>query len=628
MAAACDHCAAGGAPYTCPRCNRRLCSLGCYRGHGACAEAFYREQVLRELSSQPPPEPSERARLRDAIGRLRDGAGRGEERGLWGRLSEEQKAEFRRMLKNGEAARLLPPWRPWWWGRRRLVEEIGEEGWAAGKGTSSKGAAATGGTDGKRGDGVAHKSKGAARGGNERDARGGKKGTTRGGNERVASKRAASAANVANERTANVANEAEAKVANVVSENEANAANERADSAANVANERTANVVNVVGETEASVANERTGSVANKSTANMADKSEAVVTNMADKGTANTADKSEAIVANRSEAIRKEEEEKGKKMECRDTSDSGDSGGSGVTNDNGVTSDDKDSADRVTDDNGVTNDDEDSANRVTNDNGVTNEDEDSADNGVTNDSSVTDDSSVTSDDEDSADAGDTDTDEDGADDDADAGIPGPTPPTPTSVPPLSSFRAPTPSPLLRFQLPNVLYGYAFALSLHVGDDSFLPDVAVAAVAVSAALRCRRPFSSTVEALLDARRSAEAAGYPRCPLGDAGTLMAVAELMRGRSRHRPTEDVETALYHMEVMLERAGRMGRGEERERLGRARRKCRFLLAWSRERGAAALGEMAAETEELSAKMAEGGRGPWGGEKKQREGNPWRWEA
>ena len=146
MAATCDHCAAAGAPYTCPRCNRRLCSLGCYRGHGACAEAFYREQVLRELRSEPPPAPSERARLGEAVGRLREigegGAGSGaegaegggERRGLWGRLSAEQRAEFRRLLRSGEAARLLPPWRPWWWGRRRMVEEIGGEGEREGEG--------------------------------------------------------------------------------------------------------------------------------------------------------------------------------------------------------------------------------------------------------------------------------------------------------------------------------------------------------------------------------------------------------------------------------------------------------------------------------------------------------------
>nr|XP_013808456.1 PREDICTED: zinc finger HIT domain-containing protein 2 [Apteryx mantelli mantelli] len=39
----CGLCGAAAAPYTCPRCNRRLCSLPCYRGHGVLAVA----QLLR-----------------------------------------------------------------------------------------------------------------------------------------------------------------------------------------------------------------------------------------------------------------------------------------------------------------------------------------------------------------------------------------------------------------------------------------------------------------------------------------------------------------------------------------------------------------------------------------------------
>lgn len=180
------------------------------------------------------------------------------------------------------------------------------------------------------------------------------------------------------------------------------------------------------------------------------------------------------------------------------------------------------------------------------------------------------------------------------------------PAAPLAVPPLRSLRAAPASPLLRFQLPNVLYGYAFALCLHRGDRALLPEMASAALASAAALRARHPFASTAEALHDARREAEAAGYPPCPLGSAGTVLAVAQLLRGRRRRRPGEDAEAALQHLGRLLGAARRRLRGEEEERgrLGRARKKCLYLLAWSREHGAE-LAALAEEAAQLHAEMA-----------------------
>uniref|UniRef100_A0A8D0FM22 Zinc finger HIT-type containing 2 n=1 Tax=Strix occidentalis caurina TaxID=311401 RepID=A0A8D0FM22_STROC len=176
---------------------------------------------------------------------------------------------------------------------------------------------------------------------------------------------------------------------------------------------------------------------------------------------------------------------------------------------------------------------------------------------------------------------------------------GPAPPLPAALPPLRTFRAAPPSPLLPFQLPNVLYGYAFALSLHAGDESLLPDLPAAAVAASAALRARRAFSSVAEALLAARRDAAAAGYPRCPLGDAGVVLAVAELLedaRGR-------DVAAALGHLEGWLGRSRRGLAPESRSRFANARRKCRYLRAWSQE-APEALGGLAAAARSLHGRL------------------------
>ncbi|XP_004596747.2 zinc finger HIT domain-containing protein 2 [Ochotona princeps] len=135
------------ARYTCPRCNVPYCSLRCYRAHGSCAEDFYRDQVLGELRGRS----ASPSRLASALRRLRQqreaedepeevglspGSAPGGLTGLWERLAPAEKATFERLLSRGEAGRLLPPWRPWWWGDgredgRRLLEEVEE---AAGPG--------------------------------------------------------------------------------------------------------------------------------------------------------------------------------------------------------------------------------------------------------------------------------------------------------------------------------------------------------------------------------------------------------------------------------------------------------------------------------------------------------------
>ncbi|XP_044536695.1 zinc finger HIT domain-containing protein 2 [Gracilinanus agilis] len=132
----CGQCPPGEAKparYTCPRCNVPYCSLACYRAHGACAEAFYRDQVLGELRGRK----ASPSRLAGALRRLREQreAEASEEHqgldGLWERLQPAEKAAFERLLSRGEAGKLLPPWRPWWWRsgtRAPLLEELHEDG--------------------------------------------------------------------------------------------------------------------------------------------------------------------------------------------------------------------------------------------------------------------------------------------------------------------------------------------------------------------------------------------------------------------------------------------------------------------------------------------------------------------
>ncbi|KAM5225394.1 zinc finger HIT domain-containing protein 2 [Hipposideros larvatus] len=137
----CSFCPAAEAQparYICPRCNVPYCSLRCYRAHGTCAEDFYRDQVLGELRGRS----ASPSRLASALRRLREQRETEDEpedaglrpglapdglSGLWERLAPAEKVAFERLLSRGEAGRLLPQWRPWWWDRRagpRLLEEL------------------------------------------------------------------------------------------------------------------------------------------------------------------------------------------------------------------------------------------------------------------------------------------------------------------------------------------------------------------------------------------------------------------------------------------------------------------------------------------------------------------------
>lgn len=50
-AVVCGVCRENDSQYTCPRCNCRYCSLGCFQKHGArCTESFYKEQVCQCVS--------------------------------------------------------------------------------------------------------------------------------------------------------------------------------------------------------------------------------------------------------------------------------------------------------------------------------------------------------------------------------------------------------------------------------------------------------------------------------------------------------------------------------------------------------------------------------------------------
>lgn len=67
----CDLCGRSGAPYTCPRCGYRYCSVQCYRcaAHMGCAEAFARDHVVGHLRGRRA-SPEQRRRMAAILHRV------------------------------------------------------------------------------------------------------------------------------------------------------------------------------------------------------------------------------------------------------------------------------------------------------------------------------------------------------------------------------------------------------------------------------------------------------------------------------------------------------------------------------------------------------------------------------
>ncbi|XP_032660287.1 zinc finger HIT domain-containing protein 2 [Chelonoidis abingdonii] len=166
-------------------------------------------------------------------------------------------------------------------------------------------------------------------------------------------------------------------------------------------------------------------------------------------------------------------------------------------------------------------------------------------------------------------------------------MPSPVPAVPASIPLLSSLICSPASPLVCFQLPNVLYAYVFALTLYNGDlseDELLSEFSDMILDVSGALGARQVFHSTAEALQAALQAVTASRYPECPLGNAGAMMAVAQILMGENQVKQKDFSLAALYHLARLLGKAKKLVPTEERSRVYGAKKKCEFLLSWVNE--------------------------------------------
>ncbi|ETE60032.1 Zinc finger HIT domain-containing protein 2, partial [Ophiophagus hannah] len=157
------------------------------------------------------------------------------------------------------------------------------------------------------------------------------------------------------------------------------------------------------------------------------------------------------------------------------------------------------------------------------------------------------------------------------------------PALPEVIRPLSDLASGPVSPLVRFQLPNVLYAYAYTLSLYNGeadDAQVLPEVCETLLDLSAVLGAQRVFSSTGEALQAALQAITDGQYPECPLGKAGVMEAVGQILRGKQSWFAL----AAFAHLVRLLGQGKRRVAPQDQPRIYKAKKKCEFLLSWAKE--------------------------------------------
>ncbi|XP_048370030.1 LOW QUALITY PROTEIN: zinc finger HIT domain-containing protein 2 [Sphaerodactylus townsendi] len=161
------------------------------------------------------------------------------------------------------------------------------------------------------------------------------------------------------------------------------------------------------------------------------------------------------------------------------------------------------------------------------------------------------------------------------------------PPVPTTIPPLSSLTRLPVSPLVRFQVPNVLCAYAYSLALYNGDveeAQLLPEFCETVLDPLSLWGPKgqgfgshggRPYKRLLQAKLPRGR------YPECLLGNAGVMAAVAQILMGECQAKQKGYSLAALAHLSRLLSKGKRRVPAQDQPRLFSAKKKCDFLLSW-----------------------------------------------
>ncbi|KAG7322755.1 hypothetical protein KOW79_014101 [Hemibagrus wyckioides] len=162
------------------------------------------------------------------------------------------------------------------------------------------------------------------------------------------------------------------------------------------------------------------------------------------------------------------------------------------------------------------------------------------------------------------------------------------PPISCEIPPLSSLCSASPSPLVKFSLVNVLYGYAFTLHLFNGDVSEtqqLLEFTQLLLSVSECLGSSRTFGSFSEALSSAMASVSAEKYDSDSALSA--VEAMAHILSGANKDNGAGYTLSALSHLRSVFRRV-RIAAPRDHTHFRRmcflAGKKCEFLQAWAKE--------------------------------------------
>ncbi|XP_055852137.1 zinc finger HIT domain-containing protein 2 [Episyrphus balteatus] len=145
----CKICNKNDFKYSCPKCNILYCSLTCYKSpeHLKCSEEFYKKCVEDEISATSNPTDDVK-KMYDILNRLNhqfeedefdldapqeldsdddndnedendianrlEGIDINDSEEIWKRLTDVEKKDFQLQIENGEIAKLLPKYSPWW----------------------------------------------------------------------------------------------------------------------------------------------------------------------------------------------------------------------------------------------------------------------------------------------------------------------------------------------------------------------------------------------------------------------------------------------------------------------------------------------------------------------------------
>ncbi|XP_018966803.2 zinc finger HIT domain-containing protein 2 [Cyprinus carpio] len=163
------------------------------------------------------------------------------------------------------------------------------------------------------------------------------------------------------------------------------------------------------------------------------------------------------------------------------------------------------------------------------------------------------------------------------------------PPISAKIPPLHTLSS-NPSPLVRYNLINALYGYTFSLCLYNGDISeMLLEFCQVVLDISESLGHGRVFSSVSEALDAGMRAVSAGGYFDCedPLASLRAVEAVAHILTGESREDAVGYSLSALSQLRTALSKTKASVPKEDkqmRQMYFQAGKKCDFFQAWLKE--------------------------------------------